>query len=223
MFKDTQNCTHYEYVFFFSMQFVKSTVPKFLLYQTNNKNKTPSDIFTENHKNLVKEGGEWLKKTSESCSVVAALIATVAYATSTTVPGGVKENSGTPNLESHPAFEIFAVSSLVALCFSVTALFLFLSILTSRYQEKDFRVGLPRKLLLGLTSFFVSIAAMLISFCAGHFFVLKDKHKDRALPVNVVTCLPITFYAISQFPLYFDLVRVHFKKVPGPSHTMVSL
>ncbi|XP_075640705.1 uncharacterized protein LOC142612505 [Castanea sativa] len=197
--------------------------PKYLLCQTNNDNKTPADIFTENHKDLVKEGGEWLNKTSESCSVVAALIATVAFATSTTVPGGVKENSGTPILESHPAFDIFAVTSLVALCFSVTALFLFLSILTCRYQEKDFRVDLPRKLLLGLTSLFVSIAAMLISFCAGHFFVLKDKLKDRALPVYVVTCLPITFYAISQFPLYFDLVRAHFKKVPRPSHTMVSL
>ncbi|KAL4604592.1 hypothetical protein ACB092_10G202500 [Castanea dentata] len=204
-------------------EFVKSTVPKYLLHQTNNDNKTPADIFTENHKNLVKEGGEWLNKTSESCSVVAALIATVAYATSTTVPGGVKQNSGTPILESHPAFDIFAVTSLVALCFSVTALFLFLSILTSRYQEKNFRVDLPRKLLLGLTSLFVSIAAMLISFCAGHFFVLKDKLKNRALPVYVVTCLPITFYAISQFPLYFDLVRAHFKKVPRPSHTMVSL
>ncbi|KAM4087404.1 hypothetical protein ACJW30_10G175900 [Castanea mollissima] len=204
-------------------ELVKSTVPKYLLCQTNNDNKTPADIFTENHKDLVKEGGEWLNKTSESCSVVAALIATVAFATSTTVPGGVKENSGTPILESHPAFDVFAVTSLVALCFSVTALFLFLSILTSRYQEKDFRVDLPRKLLLGLTSLFVSIAAMLISFCAGHFFVLKDKLKDRALPVYVVTCLPITFYAISQFPLYFDLVRAHFKKVPRPSHTMVSL
>jgi len=205
------------------MQLVKSTVPKYLLCQTDNDSKTPADIFTENHKNLVKEGGEWLNKTSESCSVVAALTATVASATSTTVPGGVKENSGTPNLESHPAFDIFAVTSLVALCFSVTALFLFLSILTSRYQEKDFRVDLPGKLLLGLTSLFVSIAVILISFCAGHFFVLKDKLKDRALPVYVVTCLPITFYAISQFPLYFDIVRAHFKKVPQPSHTMVSL
>nr|POF27284.1 ankyrin repeat-containing protein itn1 [Quercus suber] len=137
-------------------ELVKSTVPKYLLYQTDNDSKTPADIFTESHKNLVKEGGEWLNKTSESCSVVAALIATVAFATSTTVPGGVKANSGTPIPESHPAFDIFVVTSLVALCFSVIALFLFLSILPSRYQEKDFRVDLPGKLLLGLTSLFVS-------------------------------------------------------------------
>ena len=204
------------------MQFVKNNVPQYLLYETNNEGMTPADIFTDTHKDLVKDGGEWLNKTSESCSVVAALIATVAFAASTTFPGGVRENNGTPILEKHAAFDIFAISSLVALCVSVTALFLFLAILTSRYQEKDFRSSLPKKLLFGLTSLFLSIAAMLVSFCAGHFFVLKDKLKDKALPVYVVTCLPITFYAISQFPLYFDLIRA-FRKVPQPANKVVTL
>nr|XP_023892105.1 uncharacterized protein LOC112004119 [Quercus suber] len=196
-------------------EFVKNNVPQYLLYETNNKDMTPADIFTDTHKDLVKDGGEWLNKTSESCSVVAALIATVAFAASTTIPGGVRENNGTPILEKHAAFDIFAISSLVALCVSVTALFLFLAILTSRYQEKDFRSSLPKKLLFGLTSLFLSIAAMLVSFCAGHFFVLKDKLKHKALPVYVVTCLPITFYAISQFPLYFDLIRAFRKNKNG--------
>ncbi|KAK4591925.1 hypothetical protein RGQ29_016410 [Quercus rubra] len=203
-------------------EFVKNNVPQYLLYETNDKDMTPADIFTDTHKDLVKDGGEWLNKTSESCSVVAALIATVAFAASTTFPGGVRENNGTPILEKHAAFDIFAISSLVALCVSVTALFLFLAILTSRYQEKDFRSSLPKKLLFGLTSLFLSIAAMLVSFCAGHFFVLKDKLKDKALPVYVVTCLPITFYAISQFPLYFDLIRA-FRKVPQPANKLVTL
>ena len=204
------------------MQFVKNNVPQYLLYETNKEGMTPADIFTDTHKDLVKDGGEWLNKTSESCSVVAALIATVAFAASTTFPGGVRENNGTPILEKQAAFDIFAISSLVALCVSVTALFLFLAILTSRYQEKDFRSSLPKKLLFGLTSLFLSIAAMLVSFCAGHFFVLKDKLKDKALPVYVVTCLPITFYAISQFPLYFDLIRA-FRKVPQPANKLVTL
>ncbi|KAL4639375.1 hypothetical protein ACB092_03G213000 [Castanea dentata] len=172
-------------------EYVKRTVPQYLLYQPNIDKKIPAQLFTEHHEKLVQEGGEWLSKTSESCSVVAALIATVAFATSTAIPGGIKESSGSPNLET--------------------------------YQEKDFRSDLPRKLLLGLTSLFVSIASMLVSFCAGHFFVLKDKLKNKALPVYAVTCLPITFYAIAQFPLYFDLVRTYFRKVPRSSHKVVSL
>ncbi|THF94544.1 hypothetical protein TEA_002656 [Camellia sinensis var. sinensis] len=172
----------------------------------NKVNETPKDIFSEAHKDLVEQGGTWLTITSESCSVVAALITIVAFATSSTVPGGNNSENGKPNLKNQPAFDVFAISSFVALCFSMTAMVMFLAILTSRLQERDFCTDLPRKLLLGLTSLFVSITSMLISFCAGHFFVLKDKLKFVAIPVYAVTCLPISFLAMAQFPLYFDLM-----------------
>lgn len=204
-------------------QFVKDSLPQHFLLQRNSKGMTPEEIFTKSHKRLVKDGGEWLNKTSESCSVVAALIATVAFEASTNFPGGLKDNSGMPNLDKQPIFNLFAISSLVALCFSITALIMFLAILTSRYEAKDFRTSLPRRLLLGLTSLFVSIASMLVSFCAGHFYMLKDILKHAAFPVYAVTCLPITFYAIMQFPLYFDLVKATFKNVPQPSYKAVPL
>ncbi|KAE8009771.1 hypothetical protein FH972_006187 [Carpinus fangiana] len=204
-------------------EFVKDSMPLHFFTRYNKEGKTPKQIFTETHKDLIEKGGGWLDKTSESCSVVAALIATVAFATSSTVPGGVKEGEGTPTLENQPAFNIFAISSLVALCFSVTAVVMFLAILTSRYQERDFGRDLPTKLLVGLTSLFVSIASMLISFCAGHFFVLKDKLKYAAFPLYAVACLPITFFAMAQFPLYFDLIWATFKKVPQRSYKAAPL
>ncbi|KAL9319777.1 hypothetical protein ACSQ67_011616 [Phaseolus vulgaris] len=163
------------------------------------------------------ESSEWMKETSNSCSVVAALIAGVSFATSSTVPGGT--NNGKPELEGQPAFDVFAIASLIGLCFSVTALIMFLAILTSRKQFQDFKMSLPLKLLFGLSSLFVSISSMLLSFCAGHFFVLKDKYKNILFPVYIATCLPITFYAVLQFPLYADLLRAIFKKVPQPSTT----
>ncbi|KAM3736622.1 hypothetical protein ACB098_10G177700 [Castanea mollissima] len=204
-------------------EFVKDNMPPHFCYQVNKENKTPEEIFNETHKELVKSGGEWLNKTSESCSVVAALIATVAFASSTTIPGSFNEKKGTPNLESHLMLTIFAISSLVALCFSITALFSFLAILTSRYEQKDFRRDLPKKLLLGLTSLLVSITSMLISFCAGHYFMLKNKLKDKAFPVYTASCLPIVFFAIQQLPLYIDIVWAIFKKVPRSSNKVVSL
>lgn len=199
------------------MQFVKEPLPHDFFARRNRRNETPKDIFTKTHKELVKSGGEWLTKTSESCSVVAALIATVAFATSATVPGGF-HSDGQPILENHPAFDVFAFSSLIALCCSITAVVMFLSILTSRYQEQDFGRDLPRKLILGLTSLFMSIFSILVSFSAGHYFVLKDELQDLALPVYAVTCLPVTLFALAQFPLYFDLVWASFKKVPQRSY-----
>ncbi|BFG43099.1 hypothetical protein CerSpe_293730 [Prunus speciosa] len=199
-------------------KFVKHSMPPHVFAHTNTKGQTAKDIFTETHSGVIEEGAKWLTSTSESCSVVAALNPTVAFATSTTVPGGVKDDSGKPTLENQPAFGIFAISSLVALCFSVTALVMFLSILTSRHQDKDFAKDLPRRLLVGLTSLFVSIASMLVSFCAGHFFVIRDKFKYAAFPVYAITCLPVTFFALVQFPLYVDLVRATFTKVPQRSY-----
>ncbi|KAI9119442.1 hypothetical protein K1719_010117 [Acacia pycnantha] len=204
-------------------EFVKESMPSHLFVRRNNRNKTPKDIFMETHAQLVKSGGEWLNKTSESCSVVAALIATVAFATSTTLPGGVDQNTGHPTLEREPAFNVFAISSLIALCSSITAVVMFLSILTSRYQEHDFRADLPMKLILGLTSLFMSIASMLVSFCAGHFFVLRDQLQYSALPIYAVTCLPISLFALAQFPLYFDLVWATFKSVPQRSYKAIPI
>ncbi|XP_062076664.1 uncharacterized protein LOC133781629 isoform X1 [Humulus lupulus] len=190
--------------------FVKNSMPEDFFVGYNNKGETPEAIFTRDHKSLVQTGSEWMRKTAESCSLVAALIATVAFATSTSLPGGTSDQNGKPMFAKQPAFHVFAVASLIALCFSVTSLVMFLAILTSRFSEKEFDKVLPRKLLLGLTSLFLAIVSMLVSFCAGHFFVLQDALKVAAFPVYTLTFIPISFFAAAQFPLYIDLVRATF-------------
>ncbi|XP_059630068.1 ankyrin repeat-containing protein ITN1-like [Cornus florida] len=199
-------------------KFVKHSMPPQFFVRYNKMGENPSEIFTRTHQKLVKSGSNWLIKTSESCSVVTALIAAVAFATSATVPGGADQDTGVPILGSEPAFVVFSISSLIALCYSVTALVFFLAILTSRCQEKDFHKDLPRKLLLGLTSLFASIASMLVSFCAAHFFLLKDKLKSATFPIYAVTCLPVTFFAFAQLTLYGDLIWAILTKVPQRSY-----
>ncbi|KAJ6336050.1 hypothetical protein OIU78_012618 [Salix suchowensis] len=185
------------------------------------ESETPKEMFSKSHQDLVKSGGEWLTSTSQSCSVVAALIATVAFATSSTVPGGNEEKTGTPILENQIAFKVFAITSLIALCFSITSVIMFLAILTSRYEAKDFGNDLPIKVLLGLTSLFVSIAAILVCFCAGHFFVLSDELKFAAFPLYGVACLPVSFFAIAQLPLYIDLIKATLTTVPQRRYVVI--
>jgi len=81
------------------------------------------------------------------------------------------------------------------------------------------------KLLFGLSSLFVAIVSMFISFIAGHYFVLTDKYTKSGILffLYISICLPVTFYAVVQFPLYIDLVKVIWKKVPPPSIKGVQL
>ncbi|KAJ6392037.1 hypothetical protein OIU77_025905 [Salix suchowensis] len=202
-------------------KFVKNSIRQNFFPLFNHRSETPKEMFSKSHQDLVKSGGEWLTSTSQSCSVVAALIATVAFATSSTVPGGNEEKTGTPILENQIAFKVFAITSLIALCFSITSVIMFLAILTSRYEAKDFGNDLPIKVLLGLTSLFVSIAAILVCFCAGHFFVLSDELKFAAFPLYGVACLPVSFFAIAQLPLYIDLIKATLTTVPQRRYVVI--
>lgn len=184
---------------------IKRPLPKNMLAHQNNEGKTPYQTFMETHEDLVKNDTDWLMKTADSCTLVAALIATVAFATSASLPGGINGYNGEPILQQERMFEVFAISSLVALCFSLTAVLMFLSILTSRHQAMDFHVYLPRKLLIGLTALFISIASMLVSFCGGHFFVLRKIVKQAQVVEYLVAFLPVMFFIIAQCPLYVKL------------------
>ena len=105
------------------MQFVKNNLLQHYCYQHNKECKTPKEIFNKTHMDLVREGGKWLKSTSNSCFVVTTLITTVVFLASTTIPGGINYSSGMPILVKHLAFTLFSISSLIALCFSIIALF----------------------------------------------------------------------------------------------------
>ncbi|XP_062021260.1 uncharacterized protein LOC133737777 [Rosa rugosa] len=85
-------------------EYVKNSMAAHSFFRYNRDNKTAEDIFTESHSELVQEGVKWLSKTSESCSLIASLVATVSFATETTIPGGIKDESGRPILANQPAF-----------------------------------------------------------------------------------------------------------------------
>ncbi|XP_057461122.1 uncharacterized protein LOC130751543 [Actinidia eriantha] len=120
-------------------EFVKKSMPLHFFIHLNKKGDTPRDVFTDTHKGLVESSRKWLTNTAKSCSVVAALIAGVVFTTVSAVPGGLKQDdSGQPVFEKKLALSIFSIAALVALYSSVTALVIFLAILTSHYEEKNF-------------------------------------------------------------------------------------
>ncbi|XP_073033544.1 uncharacterized protein [Primulina eburnea] len=172
----------------------------------NNDDKTPQMLFSEKHKELKSQGEKWMKDTATSCTIAAALIATVVFAAAFTVPGGLRSDTGVPIFVRKTSFVLFAISDSVSLFTSTTSLLMFLSILTSRYAEQDFLYVLPKRLCIGLLTLFTSITFMMVAFSAAIFITLKEKSKLFLVPMTVLACLPVTSFALLQFPLLVDVM-----------------
>ncbi|KAK4716424.1 hypothetical protein R3W88_014762 [Solanum pinnatisectum] len=185
---------------------VKKIVPPLYWESLNGDRNAPYVVFTDKHEKLKVDGEKWMKDTSSSCTIAAALIATIAFAAAITVPGGNEQQSGLPIFSGNIAFIIFAISNAASLFTSSTSLLVFLSVLTSRYAEEDFLHTLPRSRILGLLTLFLSITSMMISFSATVYLVFGQKNAWVLVPVATMACLPITSFVFLQFPLLDALI-----------------
>ncbi|KAI3761853.1 hypothetical protein L1987_52275 [Smallanthus sonchifolius] len=186
---------------------VEQMMPPQHRQKKNKEWQTPQDLFTKKHADLVIKGEEWMKDTSSQCLVAATLIATIVFASAFTLPGGYNQNTGIPYFHKEPSLIIFVISDAVSLISSSTSVLIFLSILTSRYAERDFLESLPKKLVNGLATLFLSIVTMMVAFSAS-FFVLYDK-KLVWVPIVVtgLAGIPVILYVMLQYRLFKDVFK----------------
>ncbi|KAF8036182.1 hypothetical protein BT93_C2017 [Corymbia citriodora subsp. variegata] len=175
--------------------------------------KTYWEIFVDKHKGLLENGEKWVKDTSNSCMLVSTLIATVLFAAAFTVPGGNDNNTAIPLLLGQDSFLVFAISDALGLFSSVTAILLFLAMLTTRYEPQDFLDSLPKKIIMGLSFLFLSLAFMLVAFAATLTIVLDKRLEWVLLPITLLTSIPVFLFLVLELPLLFQM----FKSTYGPS------
>ncbi|KAG6633071.1 hypothetical protein CIPAW_12G023200 [Carya illinoinensis] len=155
--------------------------------KTKNKNGfTPQQLFTRNHKNMMKEGEKWMKDTAGSCTVVGALIITIMFAVTFTIPGGNNQDTGLPIFLKKSLFGVFMISDALSFFLSSTSVLMFLGILTSRYTEDDFLEYLPRQMIIGLFTLFCSIATMMITFASALLIIL---HEQLRISIPLISLL----------------------------------
>ncbi|MBA0597642.1 hypothetical protein Gorai_007442 [Gossypium raimondii] len=184
---------------------VEKVVPNIYQDARNIERKTPRMVFTEEYKELVKEGERWMKDAANSCSVVAALIATVVFTAAITVLGGTNGDSEFLVFKSEKAFVIFAMSDALSLFSSTAAILMFLSMLTARYVEDDFLQALPKRLIMGLLTLFISITTMMIAFSSTLYLVFGGAKTWILVCVAESTRVLVTLFIYLQFPLLVDM------------------
>jgi hypothetical protein len=184
------------------MQRVRKIMPSHYVMHRNNDNKTADELFKETHRKLLKRAQMWIKETSQSCSTVAVLVATVVFAAAYTVPGG-NDDSGRPIFLHSPFFLFFTIMDVVSLACSLTSVIMFLSILTSPLEQENFLKDLPRKLMVGFTLLFFSVTTTMLSFMATILLIIRlEKKTWTTTLIYTAAFLPVSVFALMQFPLY---------------------
>ncbi|CAI9108996.1 OLC1v1008719C2 [Oldenlandia corymbosa var. corymbosa] len=177
--------------------------------EKNENMKTPSTLFSDEHKVLAKEGERWMKNTAGSSMIVGTLIAAVMFTTAFTVPGGNDTNTGLPVMlkKQRKAFLLFMGSNALAMFTSSTSILMFLGILTARYAEIDFLKSLPTKLIFGIACLFISIVTMMISFGAAIYLMLINDLSWVSYPIIVFSVIPVALFSLLQFPLLVEMIN----------------
>ncbi|CAH1433446.1 unnamed protein product [Lactuca virosa] len=186
---------------------VEQMIPPTYRERKNKEGLTPYELFTKEHKDLVNQGEKWMKGTANQCMVVAALIATIVFAAAFTVPGGYDQTYGPPLYLKKGAFIAFAISDAISLFASSASIIMFLSVLTSRYAEHDFLESIPKKLMTGLATLFLSITTMMIAFSVSFFILYHNKLRWVPFLISLFATMPVILFAMLQYPLLADVFR----------------
>lgn len=192
---------------------VQDAVPPWVVNFKNNKKKTAQQVFTDQHKTLLEDGEKWMKCVATSCSLMAALIVTIMFAATFTMPAGYNEKTRLPEFLHKKSFTVFIISDTLSLFSSTTSVLMFLGILTSRYREQDFLISLPRKLIIGLSTLFFSIASMMVTFSSAIAITLTEQLTWVSIAVILCASIPVCAFGFLQFPLLAEIFISTF----GPS------
>ncbi|XVF26110.1 hypothetical protein REPUB_Repub13aG0271600 [Reevesia pubescens] len=100
---------------------VKNLIPSHFTMHRNKKNMTADQLFKDMHLEQLKTAQDWVKNTSQSCSTVSVLVASVVFAAAYAAPGGFVQNNGRPVLLEKPLYSFFTVMDVAGLASSLTS------------------------------------------------------------------------------------------------------
>ncbi|XP_030509325.2 uncharacterized protein LOC115724008 [Cannabis sativa] len=196
-------------------------VEKILAPSLRNKrnifHQTPKDIFIEEHTEMMNDTEKWMKKNSNTCLIVATIILTVTFPTAFDILdqgsyNSIKHTKGiiTNSSDHHTmiSMTLLTITNAIAMSFSSTAILLFLSIMISRFTEKELVRRLPWTFVVGLSLLFISVTSMMLSFCFSSFL----HNASLRLPIiySSLQLLPIALFFYLIFPVLRDTLHSTF-------------
>ncbi|XP_030964191.1 ankyrin repeat-containing protein NPR4-like [Quercus lobata] len=188
---------------------VKEVIPPHFVDHRNNQGLTAEALFNTTNKELRLNAKEWIKRTAEGCTIVAVLIATVAFAAAYTIPGGSNGQTGVPVPLNHPFFLVFTGGDILTISSALTSVVLFLAITASPFRFVDFSHSLTNNLAIGLTFLFVSVSMMMTAFAATITLMIHNGEGWTKVILYTTSFIPVGLFALSYFPLCRSLSKTY--------------
>lgn len=189
-------------------------------YTRNGNEKTPSEVFFETNDPLRLEAKNWMFENAKNCSIVAVLIATVAFTSAYTIPGGLDDN-GHPVLEDKAMFLLFTLADAISLSTALTSVIVFLNIVTSPFRFSDFSSNLFQKQLTGLIMLIISVAMMLASFAATLILTISNEGTWSDMTLYGVTFFPVIVFTYSYMSDYMKMIKDFYGILKKMMHKLV--
>ncbi|KAH6781351.1 hypothetical protein C2S51_006644 [Perilla frutescens var. frutescens] len=203
-------------------QMTEEVVPSSCEETRNADGLTPRELFSKEHKRLLRESRTWMRNSADSYMLVATIVFSVLFASSFAVPGGYNSETGQAVLSESKSFENFFRGESFGLGFSVISILLFSYIMTSTLAENDFRSILPLMMRLGLECLLGSLFAAVIVFMSL-FQLVSGKLLERAVMDRTSDIL---FYAYCVWVCrnliikYYWTIYTLVKSIRGSRHSL---
>ncbi|GLT88362.1 hypothetical protein SLE2022_063920 [Rubroshorea leprosula] len=185
---------------------VESLVSQHQKDARNNNGETAYQVLDREHEALRKKAEDWMKGLANSYIIVDALIITIMFTAAFTLPGGNDQNKGFPIFKDKAAFLVYIISDAISLFAAAVSVIIFLGFLTSisRYSVEDFHKFIPRKLVVGLSTLFISLAAMMIAFCSALLLMLENQWWI-IIPFVLLAGISVSMFVRLQFPFLCEI------------------
>ncbi|XP_057797238.1 uncharacterized protein LOC131013191 isoform X2 [Salvia miltiorrhiza] len=199
---------------------VEAMVPSWFMEMKNVEEKKPREVFSEEHKELLRESEAWMRSTADCCMLIATIILTVVYAAAFTAPGGNDGETGLPILVGNAWFACFFIFEALALFGSTLCIITFWSITSSGFEEDRFLDILPYQLKFGISGLFGSLIGAISAFMSAYCLVFVGEGPGAWL----VRCLLLFIYVMLVLAICGRFSELWFKmRLPKSLPRMLSL